>query len=156
MHQISKLRCFLSRLSVVFVQSIETRCQVENEDVVGAAPTGDAPTTSEWSTILLTFKVRLILEIWRYAKFGNVQFMLASEVGSITKLLIFYFIDDFHFQSNFHRTGVMLRQELWWCDHFELCTCHNSFAAVACTKFCSDLMAKYWFTAKMLRLFDWN
>ena len=25
---------------------------VENEDVVGAAPTGDAPTTSEWSTIL--------------------------------------------------------------------------------------------------------
>ena len=24
---------------------------VENEDVVGAAPTGDAPTTSEWSTI---------------------------------------------------------------------------------------------------------
>ena len=26
-------------------------CVVENEDVVGAAPTGDAPTTSEWSTI---------------------------------------------------------------------------------------------------------
>ena len=25
--------------------------KVENEDVVGAAPTGDAPTTSEWSTI---------------------------------------------------------------------------------------------------------
>ena len=24
---------------------------VENEDVIGAAPTGDAPTTSEWSTI---------------------------------------------------------------------------------------------------------
>ena len=29
----------------------EDRCQVENEDVVGAAPTGDAPTTSEWSRI---------------------------------------------------------------------------------------------------------
>ena len=26
---------------------------VENEDVVGAAPTGDAPTTCEWSTISL-------------------------------------------------------------------------------------------------------
>ena len=26
-------------------------CQVENEDVIGAAPTGDAPTTSEWSMI---------------------------------------------------------------------------------------------------------
>ena len=29
----------------------KARCQVENEDVVEAAPTGDAPTTSEWSTI---------------------------------------------------------------------------------------------------------
>ena len=35
-----------------------------NEDVVGAAPTGDAPTTSEWSTILLHTKVRLILECY--------------------------------------------------------------------------------------------
>ena len=51
--------------SCVFVQSIEAGCQVENEDVVGAAPTGDAPTTSEWSTILLPTKVRLILETWR-------------------------------------------------------------------------------------------
>ena len=37
---------------------------VENEDEVGAAPTGDAPTTSEWPTILL-HKVQLILEIWQ-------------------------------------------------------------------------------------------
>ena len=37
-----------------------------NEDVVGASPTGDAPTTSEWLTILLPTKVRLILESWRY------------------------------------------------------------------------------------------
>ena len=34
-------------LHVVFAQSIEAMYQVENEDVVGAAPTGDAPTTSE-------------------------------------------------------------------------------------------------------------
>ena len=34
--------------------------------VDGAAPTGDAPTTSEWSTILLPTKVRLILETLRY------------------------------------------------------------------------------------------
>ena len=39
--------------------------QVENEDVVGVAPTGDAPTTSEWSTILLLTSLRLILEVWR-------------------------------------------------------------------------------------------
>ena len=38
----------------------------ENEDVVGAAPTGDAPTTSEWLTILLPAKVQLILETWQY------------------------------------------------------------------------------------------
>ena len=36
-----------SRPVAVFVQSIEARCYVENEDVVGAAPKGDAPTTSE-------------------------------------------------------------------------------------------------------------
>ena len=34
--------------------------------VVGAAPTGAAPTTSEWSTILLPAKVRPILEVWWY------------------------------------------------------------------------------------------
>ena len=34
-------------LEIVFTQSIEAGYQVENEDVVGAAPTGDAPTTSE-------------------------------------------------------------------------------------------------------------
>ena len=39
---------------------------VDNEDVVGATPTGDAPTTSEWSTILLPTKMCLILETWRY------------------------------------------------------------------------------------------
>ena len=29
---------------------------VENEDVVGAAPTGDAPTTSEWSINVIAHK----------------------------------------------------------------------------------------------------
>ena len=50
-HQILKLKCFLYPLAVVFAQPIEARCSVDNEDVVGAAPTGDAPTTSELSTI---------------------------------------------------------------------------------------------------------
>ena len=39
---------------------------VENEDVVGAALAGDAPTTSEWSTILLPNRVRLILQVLWY------------------------------------------------------------------------------------------
>ena len=79
-HQIPKLKCFSSRLAVAFAQSIEARCQVENEDWVGAAPTGDSPTTSEWLTItsewltttsewitiLLPTKLRIISEIKRY------------------------------------------------------------------------------------------
>ena len=47
-------------------QSIEAKCLVENEDVVGGALTGDAPTTSEWSTILLPNKMLLILDVWQY------------------------------------------------------------------------------------------
>ena len=38
---------------------------MENDDVVGAVLTGDAPTTSEWSTIWLPTNVHLILETWR-------------------------------------------------------------------------------------------
>ena len=52
------------RVAVVFAQSIEACCQVENKDVVGAVPTIDAPTTSEWSTSLSPTKVQLILKAW--------------------------------------------------------------------------------------------
>ena len=55
-------KCFSSRLVVVFTNSTEGRVWAKNENVVGAAPTGDAPTTSEWSTILLPDKMGLILE----------------------------------------------------------------------------------------------
>ena len=55
MHQISKLKCFLSRLEVVFAESIEDGCYVEDEYVVGAAPTDDVPITSEWSTIFIAY-----------------------------------------------------------------------------------------------------
>ena len=52
---------------VVFEQSIKAWCQVENENVLWAAPTGDVPTTSEQSTILFLTNGRLESEIWRYA-----------------------------------------------------------------------------------------
>ena len=55
---------FLVSSCIIFAQSIEAMCWVENEDVVGAAPTGDASITSEWSAILLSSKVRRILEVW--------------------------------------------------------------------------------------------
>ena len=61
----SVLNCFSSRLAFVFAQSNEARCEVQNEDAVGGAPTGDAPTTSEWSASLLHAKLRHILEVWR-------------------------------------------------------------------------------------------
>ena len=47
------------------LQSIEDNGYVENEDVDGAAPTGDDPNTSEWSMIVLPTKVRLVSEVWR-------------------------------------------------------------------------------------------
>ena len=50
-------------LQLSVVESIEARCQVANEDAVGAAPAGDALTKSEWSKILMPTKVRLILEV---------------------------------------------------------------------------------------------
>ena len=48
---------FLFRLAIVFAPSFEARCQVENDNVVGAARTGDAPTISDWSAILLPTKI---------------------------------------------------------------------------------------------------
>ena len=63
LHQIQKLKCFSCRLAVVFAQSIEARCQVKNEDVVGAVPTGEAPMTSQWSTNLLATKVHFISKV---------------------------------------------------------------------------------------------
>ena len=65
MNQIPTLKRFSYCLVAFFAETLEARFQVENEDVVGAAPTGDAPTTSEWSTIVLPTKVRFILEVSR-------------------------------------------------------------------------------------------
>ena len=55
----------VSRLVVQLSLPNPSKPGVENEDVAGAPPTGDAPTTSEWSTILLLTKMQLILEVWR-------------------------------------------------------------------------------------------
>ena len=53
LHWILKLKCFSSRLAIVFAQPIEARRSIQNQDIVEASPTGDGPTTSEWWTILL-------------------------------------------------------------------------------------------------------
>ena len=63
-----------------FAESIEAKCQVDNEDVVGAAMIGDAPTTSEWSTILLPTKLRHILEVLRFTNGRNVTQMWTCSI----------------------------------------------------------------------------
>ena len=79
-----KLKCFLFHLAVVFAQSIEARGWVENY-VVGTALTGDALTTSEWATILLPIKVRLISDILRcHENLGTCQtFSISPNRNSI-------------------------------------------------------------------------
>ena len=54
-HKIPILKRFSFHLAVVSAQSIETRCLVDQSDVVGAAPTGDAPTTSDWSKDFIAY-----------------------------------------------------------------------------------------------------
>ena len=85
----SKLRWFSSRLAVVYAQSTEAKCLVDNEEVVGAAPTGDAPTTSELSTILLPTKVRLILETWRYILRNKLQWNFHQNAKNAYKDIAF-------------------------------------------------------------------
>ena len=67
----TKLKWFSSRLAFDFAQSIEAMCYVENEDVLWAAPTGDAPITSRWSKSLLPTKVCLMLDVLRYVCNGS-------------------------------------------------------------------------------------
>ena len=68
-----------SHLAVEFEQSIEARCKIENEYVVGATPTGDAPTTFEWSTVLPPTNVPLVLDICRFSRCNISCFRIISE-----------------------------------------------------------------------------
>ena len=71
--------CFLFRIAVVFAQSKEAMCSVQDEDIVGAAPTGYALITSEWSTIISITKVRPTLYvsryIWKYRKWNEIHWL---------------------------------------------------------------------------------
>ena len=58
-HQTSSIRCTKTKN---FAQSTEARRYVENGDVVGAAPTGDASTKFEWSTNKMPIKVSVTLK----------------------------------------------------------------------------------------------
>ena len=76
---------------------------VHNEDVVGAAPIADAPTTSEWSIILFsTTKVRLILETWQYLFPGNKLHKNCKQNTILIANIKFYLNNIGHF----HQTSM--------------------------------------------------
>ena len=65
-------------LAAVFAESFGARCWVRHENVVVC----DAPTTSEWSTILLPTKVQLILEVLQLFHLKYVlHHMIISGIG---------------------------------------------------------------------------
>ena len=63
---------------------------VENEDIVVAVPTGNAPTTFELSTILLPTKVHLISQVQQYMKIMIRWWFYCSNVSDHIKMDILY------------------------------------------------------------------
>ena len=115
LHQIPKLKCFSSRLAVVSARTIEARCSVDNENVAGAAPTGDAPTTCEWSAILLPTMVHLYyrfdstvesivlwygnftLNYWGLDKMAPISQTTILDAFAWVKIIVFLLIFDWTF-----------------------------------------------------------
>ena len=57
----------------------------------------NAPTTSEWSTVLLSAKVRLISVVWGYIETGQI-FICLFQWGDTKNVFVFYFI-PWHFKQ---------------------------------------------------------
>ena len=64
----------------------------KSDDIVGAAPISNAPTTSEWSTILLPTKMWLILKVWRWI--DSCQFSLHNRVLNTMHPKYFFFSNN--------------------------------------------------------------
>ena len=106
---------FSPGIAVAFAQFIEARYEVENEDVVVAASTGDAPTTSDWSKILLRNRVRLtcILEVWRYLKISACDYTIFISRCIICNVDSFYHrVDKIH--SNYFVRLLYIILDAWW------------------------------------------
>ena len=88
-HQIQIFKCFCLVLQLSLPNPLNSGINsIGNEDVVGAAPAGDAPTTSEWSSILLPSRVRLILENLRNFLWciDFAQNMMTSRHGNASRI----------------------------------------------------------------------
>ena len=98
----------------LFMCRIWMLCQVKNKDVAGAV-TGDPPTTSEWSTILLPTKLRPILEVWGYIKCAahlpgsNGLLPLVHDYGPTLQLLMSQYMTQWSL--------IMLLNQLWFKTH---------------------------------------
>ena len=78
--------------------------------VVGAAPTGDAPTTSEWSTILLATMVRLIIRGLTVGTFYAIIIILTHEQDICITIDIFIY-GTVYKTSAFMKTWSAVRQD---------------------------------------------
>ena len=79
--------------------------------VVGAAPTGDAPTTSEWSTMLLPTKVRLMLKSLRFIYICHIRWALTRTYDWF--MYLFELIAEW-FINVFTTDNVNDVKDCWW------------------------------------------
>ena len=91
-HQIPPLKCFTSRLAVVFAQSIEAGFFVDNKDVVGA-PTGDTQLRLSDQKIVLPTKLSLMLKVQRYVcTFCSMRYPREYDQGLFSFTKRFYLV----------------------------------------------------------------
>ena len=98
--------------------------KVEKDEVVGAAPTGGAPATSEWSTILWPTKVRLILEVGWYLHIERWESEFSCPYRHVTRVFKCFFMNLaslFMFPSLL-RSYVTYSFNPW---HIEVCNGHR-------------------------------
>ena len=107
-HQIPKLKCFFSRLAVVSAQSIVASCKVENEDVVGAVPTGDAPTTFEWSNNIIAWGVTNIRGLTVDTTLG------AWVINGLTVCCMFCVMTLWCYSIIINETSVQYQKKFFW------------------------------------------
>ena len=92
-----------------------------DDDVVGAEPTVDAPTTSEWLTILLPAKMRLVLLIWHYME--NAAYR-SKNITWMRWPLILHRIGRLVNTSTFCSIMIAIRFHWWKLETIELHLAH--------------------------------
>ena len=114
-HQMPKPNVYRLVLQVSLPHQLKPGVEVDNEDVVWAAPTGDAPTTSEWWTILLPTKVQLILDVWRYITVVQIYVYCYVRVNTLLSFAVFYvMLLSFFLVSMTIRGSKLTMNNMWY------------------------------------------